>query len=419
MQDNFSLDHLTDNELIEATHRANNNSQRATALLLAHLAEIDRRKLYLATAKPSMFQYAVDTLGLSEAAAYVRITAARAARAYPMILDLVAEGALHLTAIKLVSPHLSPQNHRALLEAVRNKSARAVELELAGRFPKPDVPQVLRKLPAPRAAKTEDGFVGTLTAPPAGRQESQHDSSLDSSRNELAAKKAPPRPTVAAQPLSPQRYKLQVTLSKETHDKLQKAQKLLRHQVSNGDLAEVIDRALDALVDEQMKRQFGATDRPRNKQTQQAKTDGGGGKTGAPSRHIPHAVRRQVLERDGLRCSYHDDDGNRCEQTAFLQLHHLEPFGKGGGHSAENVRIFCQAHNRHAAEQDYGVECMKNYSQGKKGPSEVREPSGPYQLSPPGTEPPSGSTCRPSVRICALAKNTRQRAEELSKPGPT
>ena len=65
MQRDYSLEHLTDNELIEATARANNNSQRATALLLARIAELDHRKLYLAKAKPSMFQYALDVLGFS------------------------------------------------------------------------------------------------------------------------------------------------------------------------------------------------------------------------------------------------------------------------------------------------------------------------------------------------------------------
>ena len=49
-------------------------------------------------------------------------------------------------------------------------------------------------------------------------------------------------------PLTPERFKLQLTISRKTRERLEEARDLLAHQVPNGDLAEVVERALDALV---------------------------------------------------------------------------------------------------------------------------------------------------------------------------
>jgi hypothetical protein len=64
-------------------------------------------------------------------------------------------------------------------------------------------------------------------------------------------------------PLAPERFALQLTIGEETQAKLVRAQALLRHQVPSGDLAEVLDRALDALLDKVEARKFGKTKRPR------------------------------------------------------------------------------------------------------------------------------------------------------------
>lgn len=141
------------------------------------------------------------------------------------------------------------------------------------------------------------------------------------------------------------RYEVQLTASQALHDKLRQAQDLMRHEVPDGDLGVVLDRALDLLIAERMKRRFGATGKPRMRAEGVAKTG---------SRHVPHEVRRQVLARDGARCSYVSEGGKRCEQRGLLELHHEEPFGRGGAATVENIRVLCNAHNRLLAERDYG-----------------------------------------------------------------
>jgi hypothetical protein len=96
-----------------------------------------------------MFAYCVQELHMSEAEAYLRIQAARLGRQFPLIVQLFGQGSLHLTAIKLLGPHLTPDNHVRVLEQARGKNKREIELLVAALAPKPDVPSQMRKLPEP------------------------------------------------------------------------------------------------------------------------------------------------------------------------------------------------------------------------------------------------------------------------------
>ena len=64
-------------------------------------------------------------------------------------------------------------------------------------------------------------------------------------------------------PLAPERYRIQLTVSRETHDKFRRAQALLRHAVPSGDAAEIFDRALTLLVERLERQRFAETARPR------------------------------------------------------------------------------------------------------------------------------------------------------------
>ena len=72
------------------------------------------------------------------------------------------------------------------------------------------------------------------------------------------------------------------------------------------------------------------------------------------SRHIPNEVKRQVLDRDSMRCSFISDCGKRCEERGMLEFHHDEPHARGGACTAENIKLMCRAHNGLLAERDFG-----------------------------------------------------------------
>ena len=140
---------LSDDELLSSVKTLACAERRATAQLIAALAELDRRKLFLGLGYPSLFNYCTQALHLSEHAAYGRIEAVRAASRFPVVFSELADGAVTLTTICLLAPLLTAENHEALLAAARHKSRRDVEQLVAATRPKPDAPAVVRKLPSP------------------------------------------------------------------------------------------------------------------------------------------------------------------------------------------------------------------------------------------------------------------------------
>src|SRR5437867_1234517 len=138
---------LSDRHLLDETKRLASRERDVTAELVAHLAEIEERGLHKAQGFDSMFKYCRAALQLSEHAAYGRIEAARAARKFPVILEMLAEGSLNLTAVGLVGRHLTRDNCRAVLAEGKGRSKCEVEELVARLHPQPDVPSSIRKLP--------------------------------------------------------------------------------------------------------------------------------------------------------------------------------------------------------------------------------------------------------------------------------
>ena len=84
---------------------------RTEARIVAHLAEVEQRKLHLRDGCASLFEYCTQVLRLSNSEAFHRITAARIARRFPIVFDLLERRQLHLTAVCLLRDYVAPENH--------------------------------------------------------------------------------------------------------------------------------------------------------------------------------------------------------------------------------------------------------------------------------------------------------------------
>src|SRR5258708_5909903 len=121
LMQSYTLTHVRDAVLLRDLARLVARDRATTATLLAHIAEVDERKLYRPAGYSSMYAYCVEKLRLSEDAAYKRIQAARVARRFPAVFVALADGSLHLAAICLLAPHLTPESARGLLEVATHK----------------------------------------------------------------------------------------------------------------------------------------------------------------------------------------------------------------------------------------------------------------------------------------------------------
>jgi len=331
--------HLSDAELVAEVKSLAGREREATAHLIGHLAELDARRLYLGAGFSSLFTYCIEVLRLSEAEAYNRIEAARAARRFPVILDRLAEGSLNITTVRVLASCLTGENHLELLAAASGKSRREVEELLAQRFPQPDVASSVRKLPTPRGAPAQP--LAVASTPSASTTLAGAPVTAPSAP--VPALPAPATRRAVVAPLASDRYEIRFTASAETCKKLRLAQDMLRHAVPTGDTAEIIDRALTLLLAELARRKFAATNRPR------------AGRGSAPgSRYVSAKVRRAVWIRDGGRCAFVSKEGRRCNERSFAEFHHLEPYGVGGEAHVETMELRCRAHNNYEAELFYG-----------------------------------------------------------------
>src|SRR6185369_763611 len=154
-QGEYGLKSLADDQLLARLASIVSRRNQITAEFLAYLAELDERQLFLDLGFSSLFEYCTVKLGLCESTAGRHISAARACRAHPQAFALVASGVLHASALSLMRKHLTPENAAELFELCSRQSTRRVEELLAARFPRPDVRDLVRRLPA-RADATLD-----------------------------------------------------------------------------------------------------------------------------------------------------------------------------------------------------------------------------------------------------------------------
>lgn len=443
---------LDDDEVLSALRGLARDKQRNDAAMLAHLDEAERRRLFAKAGYPSMFEYCVKVLGLSENAAGKRIRVARLARRFPVIVDLVETGELHLSGLCVLGAHLDNGNYRSLLDRARGKTRRQIEALVAELAPRPDVAASITRVgggrktslvgqgsfldiaysratsavgnsdaaravgpgpesvgPAPESVGAAPEDVGAApevvgaamevvgaapedvgparevvgvapeavgVAAKAGARAAEPSGAGDRRSSVQQApgpverltirERAGKLPTGRAdkiEVLAPERYLVKVTLGVEGKAKLERARALVSHSVPDGNLAEVIERALDALIEKTEKRRFGKGRKPRKQR--RPLSEG--------SRTVPASVARAVVEVDGEQCSYMAaGDGHVCGSTWLLQMHHLKAFAKGGPPTVENVAIFCRAHNLYAADVEFGREFMERRRRRRTQPGSAR-----------------------------------------------
>ena len=372
----YCLSGLHDHELLASTRRMVGRSNQVLAGLLAHLAEVEARGLHRLRACSSLYTYCVYELRMSEDAALRRAHAARFARQFPVLFERIAAGEIHLTGVLMLGPHLTDGNHLEVLARAKHRTKKELAVLVRMLDPLPSVPGRVEPLGPeptgkPLSNPTWQALTGALTGPvrelSAGERPKDWADSAESIADGPEAQEEP-----AVEPPFPrgaQRYKVEFTAQDEYVDLLNQARDLLARADSGRSLEAIHLRAMRLLVADLRKRKYAVTEKPRaagpSEQRAEQRAD-----PRQRGRHIPARVRRQVAERDGERCTYVDERGQRCRENSGLELQHEHAFALGGAATEENISLRCKAHNHLAAEEDFGREFIDR----KKG-SEGLEPA--------------------------------------------
>jgi hypothetical protein len=381
MSNRYRLGGLSDRELLAGLTAVVRRGNEAMAELLAHLAEVDERRLYAPLGFSSLFAYCLEAHGFSETAAGRRIAAARVARKFPEVLSHVAGGDLHLSAVSALTGYLNQENASELFEACTRKSRRQVDELLAARFPKPNLRESIRRLPVPtlREPPGELPSPGSVVdASPAAYSKlaeiypekgpslkalgsATTAESLESTPRTLAAKAADTseRSTerrLTLEPLSADRFRVRFTINADFRDMIECLQGLLSHRLPNGDIASALKFAAGVAIRELEKERFAVGRKPRVRpKVHSSRPPGGGASKASPrSRHIPAESAREVYLRDGGQCTFVSADGRRCAARRALEIDHAQPWAMGGESSPGNLRLRCRAHNQWHAQRQFG-----------------------------------------------------------------
>jgi hypothetical protein len=351
-----SLARLSDDDLATRVKSLATREHATAACVIAHLAEMDARDIHLRAGYPRLYEYCLKVLHLSEWEAWNRIEAGRVARRFPILFDMLEEGSIHLTGIKLLAPHLTEENHRDVLQSARWKSKFAIGEIVARLHPLPDVPTSIVPIlefavvAQPPAAGASDAALPKPAASDVGPVAP------------AAVPAAPPAQPAVLTPLSPKRYKLQLTITRETLEKLRRAKDMLGHVVPASDDDALLNRALTVLLDKLAREKLARTDKPRPGRPRNRR-----------ARRPSAAVRRVIWERDEGRCKYTSPDGHRCQETRRIEEHHLDPWALGNdADTPEAFELRCSRHNDYEGRLYFGRRRRKG-----KAASEVRERPAP------------------------------------------
>ncbi len=269
--------------------------KKAESELLEILDQIDRHRVYLKHGHPSLFLYVVRELGLSEGVAYNLITVTRKAREVPELSLLIGQGTITLSNARKIAPVMTPQNKGEWLKKAATLSHRALEKEIIKVRPQ---------------SATQEG-VSYVTE---------------------------------------KRVKMVVGLSEQDMLALRRAQDLLSQARGK---PVTLEEVIAQMTGEYLKRHDPVKRAKRQiiKKGKQAKPVAlqaapPHGTNLRPTRvPIPANLLHQVRLRDQGRCTYTHENGRKCSQTRWLEIHHRIPVSRGGENSLENLITVCRAHH--------------------------------------------------------------------------
>ncbi|MFZ4402918.1 MAG: HNH endonuclease [Pseudobdellovibrionaceae bacterium] len=301
------LQKLTDETLHSKLLELTSRERKLTTHILWHMAEVDRRKLYLQMAFPSFFEYLVKGLGYAPASAQRRIDASRllaqlSQTESQQVAQKIEDGELNLSQISKL---------QGFSRQARKETGKTVSPEQKS--------QILQRIENQSLFTTEKVIAQALDVKPQQptRTHIQQDDSV----------------------------RVELTFTAEEMTWIQQAQDLLSNATGGG-LKETLAHLAKTLVSKEQQARSKAV----NSATSQPPYFNPS-KSGAAS----SKARRQVFQRDQC-CQYKDPKtGVQCGSRKFLSVDHIQPQFAHGNNDPQNLRIYCRSHNTYRYQAENGV----------------------------------------------------------------
>jgi hypothetical protein len=364
-----SLEGLSTEALTDSAEKLVLAEKRNVALLIAHIAEMSRRKAELECGYKSTFDYCVRKLNLSEGSVWLRLQVANVSRRFPQILVALAKNRISLTVAGHLAPHLREDNVDRLLSDCTGMTKRAVEEYLVALRPKPVFNPSIRKRPSPKQESDKARVEGQ---PETTQKKEQPKQPGFSPPGEETPSQPPPSasPNVL-EPARPDTFNFRFSADESFKAKFERLAEVLGVENPLKHMAEIFEQAVDISLEkkdpkkklerrlERERKRNASKKRPRPDEVEKAAENPNAGENKAESRYIPDEVRERIFARAAYQCEYMAPDGTRCSSRTKLEIEHDRPFAIHRSHEERFLKVLCYRHNRFKAEQVYGAEFIR------------------------------------------------------------
>lgn len=331
----LELPGLTDDALRQRLKDLAAAERRITATLLLHLAEYDRRGLYVADGFAHLWDYCENVLQLGANQIKLRIQAARAIRDNPRLREMLERGETTVTSIGRLAPHLDAPEAGELIEQARNKTQLEVRSLVAGI-------EVSKTLLAEREARSREQQAAPLLLAAEAGTPVTGPAAADCS----AYVRERERDLIV--PVSGTDFRVSFIAEEAFVRNLQQVRALLARHHPQVRLEDVLGAVCELFL--------AKADPLRRAQARRERAARGrtGGVTRAARSRIRASTRDAVLERYGNRCAFEGTEG-RCPEVRRLELDHIVAVALGGSDAESSLRPACPKHNRFLAILAFGA----------------------------------------------------------------
>lgn len=283
--------------LHERAKRVARAYRNAESTLIEILQELDESGGYRWLGCKSLFEYTTRELGMSESVSYNLIAVARKGKQVPELIALLKEQKITLSAARMITPVLEPENKTALLQAAAALPKRQLEKMVATIDPRLTVQE----------------------------------------RISYASK---------------DRLELKTGISERLSEDLERAREIVSSRLQKkANIEETLEVLVELFLSKEdpLRKAARAASKsaPSRPAASSKPTDfSEAAPLAPPSRDIPAAIKHQVVLRDRNQCTLSQPDGSRCPERKWLEIHHLVPLSRGGPTSVENLATICRSHHQ-------------------------------------------------------------------------
>lgn len=294
----YKLSTKADSTLLDEVKDLVRKEKEIIIEVIEYLKEIEIRKLHLARGYSSMFVFATEFLGYSEAEAHIRIQAARLTQLLPEVTALIETGEMTLSVAATTQTHFRKENLRR-----KEKGQAALTIQ-------------------------EKREVLDLVSGSSRREAEQN---LNIHFAQQSAKS------------------LHFHASPELQEKIERLMGLMAHKNFERDLGKMVEILVDQELAKYEKRNSLSEKNMAMTHVEHLAQSSG---VSYRSLYIPQKTRSLVWAKYKGKCTFTDPTTRRaCESRHGIQIDHCHPFSKGGIGAVQNLTLLCANHNRWKADR--------------------------------------------------------------------